>query len=170
MRKWFIPFLMLGVSACSGDLQDLQEYVESVKKTTPRNIEPMPPIAPFQHEDYVAGERRSPFIAPQPELIVDNIESVKDCLAPDTSRIKEPLEAYALDNLRMKGTVGDQDGLWALIISDDGSLYRVRAGYHMGLYHGLITQIRRDGVDLIELIPDGSGCWTERYTELALVE
>ena len=171
MKKFaLLALLSAGLTGCGDDISDLQEFVSSVKATQTGYVEPMPEVTPFQHEDYVASELRSPFVAPQPELIVDAVEVVKDCLTPDVNRIKEPLEAYAIDNLTMKGTVGDAEGLWALIQTDDGGLFRVRAGYHMGLYFGLVTQVRRDGLDLIELIPDGSGCWVERYTDVTLAE
>ncbi len=169
-RLLVIPALLLGLSGCGNDISDLQEFITSTKANFRGKVEPMPEILAYQHEAYVASELRSPFVSPKPELIVEAIDTVKDCLTPDVNRIREPLEVYALDNLAMRGTVGDAEGLWALIQTDDGGLYRVRAGYHLGLYHGLVTQVRRDGLDIIEMIPDGNGCWVERYTELALIE
>lgn len=171
MRALLVPLIAVSLLAgCGDDVSDLQQFITDTKANYKGQVEPMPEVKPFQHEAYVASELRSPFVAPQPELIVDNVDPARDCLTPDANRVKEPLESYALDDLQMRGTVGDAQGLWALITTEDGALYRVRAGYHIGMYHGLITQVRRDGLDLIELVPDGSGCWIERYSELPLLQ
>ncbi len=171
MRSWLLPLLAVAsLAGCRDDVSDLQQFITETKANYKGPAIPMPEVKPFQHEVYVASELRSPFVEPKPELIVDDVDPARDCMTPDTSRVKEPLEAFSLESLQMRGTVGDAQGLWALITTTDGSLYRVRVGYHLGLFHGLITQVRRDGLDLVELVPDGSGCWTERYSELPLLQ
>jgi type IV pilus assembly protein PilP len=38
----------------------------------------------------------------------------------------------------------------------------------MGLNHGKIAKVTKDDIDVVEMIPDGSGCWNNRTTKLAL--
>ena len=40
----------------------------------------------------------------------------------------------------------------------------------MGLYHGEVVGIYDDHVELLELIPDGTGCWKERLTKVEIIE
>ena len=68
----------------------------------------------------------------------------------------------------MRGTMGRQDGLWALVSAND-EVYRVKEGQYLGLNQGQVIKINPDGVLLEEIIPDGKGCWIKRETKLNLV-
>ena len=113
---------------------------------------------------------RSPFVAPQPEIIQNKLTQIKNCLHPDPDRIREPLEKYPLDNLAMKGTLGSKSQTWALITAADATLHRVTVGSYLGTYDGKVKKVSSDYIELIELIPDGSGCWKERQTKLEMLE
>jgi Tfp pilus assembly protein PilP len=52
--------------------------------------------------------------------------------------------------------------------STGGIVYRVTLGQYMGLNHGKIAKVTKDDIDVVEMIPDGSGCWNNRTTKLAL--
>ena len=58
---------MLGVallaSACSQDMDDLEQYALEVKSRTSKNIEPIPQPKPYEPFTYEPGERRDPFLA-----------------------------------------------------------------------------------------------------------
>jgi type IV pilus assembly protein PilP len=47
-------------------------------------------------------------------------------------------------------------------------VHRVRVGNYLGQSDGRIVAIREDGLEIVELIPDGSGGWLERPARLAL--
>ena len=70
----------------------------------------------------------------------------------------------------MKGTIGSQGQVWALITATDDTLHRVTVGNYIGSYDGKIKAVNNDYVELVELIPDGSGCWKERLTKLEMLE
>ncbi|WP_406664785.1 pilus assembly protein PilP [Gallaecimonas sp. GXIMD1310] len=161
---------VLGIAGCNDDTSDLQAFVKEVKQRPVPGIEPMPAMKSFTHFRYEPGDRRSPFAPPSPELLAESAASRNpDCLQPDTNRAKEPLEQFPLDTLKMKGTLGSDGQLWALIQAGDGNLYRVTTGNYLGLYHGLIKDISRSGIKIRELVPDGAGCWQEREASLELV-
>ena len=89
--------------------------------------------------------------------------------APDTTRPKEPLEAYPLETLKMVGTLSQKGVNYALVKADSG-LYRVKVGNYLGQNFGIITAITENQIDLKELVQDASGDWTERKIALQLVE
>ncbi|MDN3379428.1 MULTISPECIES: pilus assembly protein PilP [unclassified Pseudoalteromonas] len=158
------------LTACNDDIAQQQEFIDQVKASTTPKVEEIPKLTKFEHFEYSARQLRSPFVAPQPEIIQNNMVQVKNCLHPDPDRAREPLEKYPLDNLAMKGTLGSDGRTWALIKAADESLHRVTIGDYLGLYHGVVKDVQSDFIELLELIPDGSGCWKERLTKLEMLE
>jgi len=161
---------MILVSGCFDDTTEIKAHMEQVKATTTNYIEPMPEVNDFNHIAYSADDLRSPFVLPRPEAIQQKMQQMAGCLSPDTSRRKQPLEKYALSDLMMRGSLGDASTLWALLEASDLSLHRVTVGNYIGLYNGRITQVSAKTVKLIELAPDGSGCWVEREATLSIVQ
>jgi type IV pilus assembly protein PilP len=169
--KLLFSFLVLTfVTGCFDDTSEIKAHMAQVKATTTNYIEPMPEVKPFNHIAYSADDLRSPFVLPQAKVIEQKIQQIAGCLSPDTSRRKQPLEKYALSDLTMRGTLGDTDMLWALLEASDQSIHRVAVGNFLGLYNGRITQVSAKTVKIIELAPDGSGCWVEREATLNIVQ
>ncbi len=158
------------LSGCFDDTTEIKTHMAQVKATTTNYIEPMPEVNPFNHIAYSADDLRSPFVLPRPEAIQQKMQQMAGCLSPDTNRRKQPLEKYALSDLTMRGTLGDASMLWALLEASDLSLHRVAVGNYLGLYNGRITQVSAKTVKIIELAPDGAGCWAEREAELNVVQ
>lgn len=158
------------VSGCFSDTSDLSAHMEQVKATATSQIEPMPVVHPFIHYDYSAFDLRSPFSLPKPEVIQQKIQQMSGCLSPDPRRRKQPLEKFALGDLTMRGTMGDDGVLWALIEASDFTLHRVSIGSYLGLFNGRITEVSAKSVKLVELTPDGAGCWVERETVIRIAQ
>lgn len=158
------------LTGCFDDTSDIKAYMEQVKAKTTRHIDPMPEVKPFLHIEYSASELRSPFVLPKAEVIQQKMQQMSGCLSPDVRRRKQPLEKYALSDLTMRGTLGDDGALWALVEASDLTLHRVSKGNYLGLYNGRITDVNTKSVKIIELSPDGAGCWVEREAELKIVK
>ncbi|MEL0641191.1 pilus assembly protein PilP [Pseudoalteromonas aliena] len=166
-----IPVLMIiFLSACNDDTSEQKEFIDQVKASTTPRVELIPELKKFENFEYSAGQLRSPFVAPQPEIIKNKLTQIKNCLHPDQTRRREPLEKYPLDNLAMKGTIGSNGQVWALITATDETLHRVTVGNYLGSYDGKVKSVSNDFIELVELIPDGSGCWKERLTKLEMLE
>ena len=164
-----VLFSCLLLSACFDDVNDIQTFMEKVDRETPRGIEPIPDVKEFAHIAYTGGDKRSPFAKPKAEAIQDKLAQLQDCLQPNRKRVKEALEKYSLTNLKMKGTMGYADDVWALVEAlSDNSLHRVGVGNYMGLFHGRITKVTDDKVYLIEMVPDGTGCFKQRDTVIEM--
>ena len=86
----------------------------------------------------------------------------------DESR-KEELEAYALDTLRMVGTLEQEDVTWGLVQTNDGTIHRVKKGNYMGQNHGQIIRVSDNEIELTELVPAGRG-YIEREAALSMGE
>jgi type IV pilus assembly protein PilP len=156
-------------AACGGDdLTDLEDYAERVKAREPMPIAPLPEIRHVDTFVFEPGDRRDPFVAdgqraepPPPTFVASGI-------APDPLRRKEELEQYALDSLRMLGSLQQGDVIWAIVGSPDGVLHRVRVGNYMGTNNGQVTRISEQKIELTEIVPEGAGGWRERKAAIAL--
>lgn len=161
-------FILVLLSGCYDNTNELSVYIQQVKTTTTTQIDPMPEVHPFHHFDYSAFDLRSPFSLPKPEVIQQKIQQMSGCLSPDPRRRKQPLEKFALGDITMRGTMGDDGILWALVEASDFTLHRVAIGSYMGLFNGHIMEVNAKSIKLVELAPDGAGCWVERETVIKI--
>lgn len=165
--------LTLTVGGCvDRDMGDLRAYVEDVLRREAPPIKGLPPVKIVPTYSYQSSDKKKkdpfePFFR-QGEEVVDN--TPRSCPGPDPDRIKEELEGFPLDALRMVGTIEKDETLWGVIRNADGAIFRVTVDNFMGRNHGRITDIREEAIDLIEIISDGQGCYQERNTQLALSE
>ncbi|MGB5451650.1 MAG: pilus assembly protein PilP [Sedimenticolaceae bacterium] len=167
MRK-FIPLVVpLLLAGCANqDMSDLRDYVNEVKSRPASGIEPIPEIKQAVGFVYEVGGRRDPFTRQEDDAVVT--ESVLDNgIRPDPNRRKEELEVYSLDSLRMVGTLEQEEQTWGLLKTSDGTIHRVAPGNYIGLNDGKITRISEDKIELIELVPTGSG-FLEKEAAVAL--
>lgn len=152
-----------GVAACA-PTDDLRQWVakEKAKKGAP--LQPLPVIKTFETFVYSDKDRRNPF-----ELSAEEQEqSASSGPQPDPNRPREPLESFPLDGLKMSGTLGLAKSMEGLIRDPGGVVHRVRVGNYLGQNYGRISAIAEDRIDLVELIPNGSGGWMERAATIAL--
>ena len=162
--------LTLGLGGCTNnDMTDLQRYVESVLARQGGRIEELPPIRPYTAYVYQGSEIDpfAPFYDDEPEQQQQTASSGPQ---PDLDRNREELEQYALDSLRMMGTLERDGATWAIVRSPDSLIHRISVGNYIGKNHGKIINISEDRIALKEIIPDGQGGWTEREAALALLE
>lgn len=168
MKTLSLLVLSVLVTGCMGDRSDLELFVTTTKAQHVAHVPPLKETPKFEHFAYQANLMRSPFVPPSRELTEEVVDTSKDCLQPDLKRRKGRLETYALDSLKMRGTLSESDDIWALIETNDGSVYRLGTGEYLGLYHGRIAKVTPQTVEIIELIPDGTGCWAERLSNMEL--
>lgn len=165
MRRTCLLLLVAVLAACGSGMSDLDRYIAEVKARKSKDIEPIPQIKPYQPFEYVAGNRRDPFVLVEPR---NERSAGASGPQPDLRRNKEPLEGYPLDALRMVGTISTPGGTYALVKAPDAVVHRVALHNHMGQNYGEVVQISESEVSLLELVPDGFGGWTQRPASLAL--
>ena len=163
-----LVFLMLTITGCTADNQDLVDYINDVKVRKTALVESVPDMESFVALHYSETGARNPFSNPRPESVKAETPFPQNCPQPNFARIKGPLETYSLDNLNMHGTLGSEKHLWGLIRASTGEIFRVSPGDYIGHNHGEILDITKNYIELSELILTGKGCWQVRTTQIPL--
>lgn len=158
------------LTACTGGMDDLRNFVEAEKAKKPGPIEPLPQIQPYENFSYEAHSLRSPFVPDTPVSPAPSGSGGGDGLAPNPNRNREYLESFPLDSLDMVGTLTYRGTQYALVRDPEGAVHRVTEGNYLGQNYGKITQIAATEIQLTEIVPDGMGGWMERQSSIALDE
>ncbi len=156
----------VGLTACSANMDELDAYINDIKSKPGRGIDPLPEIKPYEVFSYEADEMRSPF-QPDSAQVVTNTAGA---ITIDEDRIREYLEGFPLDSLRMVGTLDMDNTYYGLIQTADGLIHRVIPGNYMGQNYGRITDIAESEIVLVEVISDGIGGYIERDAAVSLTD
>lgn len=158
------------LSACTQDMDDLNKYIAAVKARPADPISPIPPVKTYTPYEYDGLSGRNPFRASISEGVDDVRSTAGTGPRPDFERSKEYLERYELDTLAMVGTFSKEESYWALVRDPEGVIHRVPVGDYIGRNHGQVVNISNSQVGLSELISDGAGGWLIREASIALGE
>lgn len=155
----------VGLAACGGDMDDLDQYINEVKAKPGGRIEPLPEITPYEVFTYIADAQgiRSPFVPDTPQSTGSSGGA-----SPDRDRSREYLESFPLDTLGMVGTLYIGDTMYGLVQTSDGLIHRVVPGNYMGQNDGRIKEISESEISLVEIISDGIGGYIERDAAVGL--
>ena len=166
IKLGLVAVLALGLTACGGDMDELDTYINKVKATPGGRIEPLPEITPYEVFAYVADDQgvRSPFVPDTPQAR----GSAAGGTRPDPDRIREFLEDFPLDTLSMVGTLNIGETQYGLLQTSDGLIHRVVPGNYLGQNDGRITDISESEITLVEIISDGIGGYIERDAAVGL--
>ncbi len=181
LTRYLGLFVLLGLFAgcVNRDKTDLEDYVAGVLKRPGGQIEPLPPIRPYERYLYQSGEAsaRDPFRdvlndVPQKEMAADRRNDKRQQRFMDemAAHNSEELEAFEVDSLRMVGTLQGDAALWAVVKDKTGTVHRVQVGNYLGRNFGKILTIQEDRIELREVVKDSEGRWEERQASLTLIE
>jgi type IV pilus assembly protein PilP len=170
-RNLLLPITMLGVLAgCSGEEHgDLKQELAVLTKDVRGRVDPLPQVKPYEPVPYTSEGQIDPFRPERIEVAKAGGPPSLKGRAPDTTRPKEPLEAFPLESIQMLGTITQNRETFALVKAGT-NLYRVKRGNYMGQNFGVITTIDESQIALKEIVQDGTGEWVERVSSLQLVE
>jgi len=171
-RLKLLPLLSVAsvLSACGGDMSDLEQYIEVTKNSHSGAVEELPDFPPYQQFEYVSTDVRDPF-RPQTDIgVTASNQSASSGPRPEAERLKEPLEGYPVDSLKMVGLLQQKSQTWGLVRDPDGTIHRVQPGNFAGQNHGKIVSVSETRIDIVELIPDGLSGWVNRDAVLAMAE
>lgn len=159
----------LSLTACGGDMDDLDQYVNEVKARPGGRIEPLPEITPYEVFTYIADAEghRSPFVPDSPQAAAG---MAAGGTRPDPERSREFLEQFPLDTLRMVGTLELGNTHFGLVQTSDGLIHRVVPGNYMGQNDGRIVSVNDSEIELVEIISDGIGGYLEREAAVGLAD
>lgn len=167
MKNQRIPLILMAAAAmllagCGTAEGNLREELDVLTKDVKGRIAPLPVIVPYEAFSYQADNLIDPFA---PVKIAAKFRSLNG-VTPDTNRVKEYLESFPLESIKMVGSV-KITGVQYAVVMIDGMTYKVRAGSYMGLNLGRITAISDSGITLKEMTQE-SGDWVEKTSELFL--
>lgn len=174
-RRLAAPALMLGatllaLAGCTGDEQELSQWMEQQKREVKPSVQPLTPPKNFVPQPYTALTGVEPFSAQKLTVALkQEARQPNSLLASEINRRKEPLEAYPLDSMRMVGSV-TRNGQQYALLRVDNLLYQVKQGDYLGQNYGKITKISETDVALREIVQDAAGEWIERPSALQLQE
>ena len=157
------------LGACGGDMDDLDQYINSVKAKPGGRIDPLPEITPYEVFIYLADAEglRSPFVPDSPQAAAG---IAAGGTRPDPERSREFLEQFPLDTLRMVGTLQLGETQFGLVQTSDGLIHRVVPGNYMGQNDGRIVVVSESEIELVEIISDGIGGYLEREAAVGLAD
>ncbi len=165
MRLLMILLALGVVAGCTKGTADLHQWVAQQKAKKGAPLPPLPVIKTFETFIYKDQGKRDPFA---PAVTAQQKQDIANGPHPDRNRPKQPLEFFALDSLKMVGSIGTGDAMVALIQDPGKKIHRVHVNQYMGQNYGRVTDISEDRVDLVELVPNGNGGWMERNASIAL--
>ncbi len=163
LRGLTLVAVILMVAGCTKGDRDLRQWVAAEKAKKGAPLPPLPVLESFESFTYADQDKRDPF---GPSL---EEQRNKQGPRPD-NHPKEPLESFALDSLKMVGTIGTGKKIQGLVKDPDGVIHLVHVSNYLGQNYGKIDSITEDEIDLVELIPNGSGGWMKRQAKIALGE
>ncbi|MFT5591990.1 MAG: type IV pilus assembly protein PilP [Oceanicoccus sp.] len=168
--KRLLLLSIIFLAACSdSNTSDLQEFIAETTAKPKGRIAPLPEFKPYSAFIYSASALRSPFESPVAfEELSNRVDDTVD--PPSQVRVKEALERYNLSELSLVGTLSkDVDGkLKALVKTQAGNVHMVEQGQYMGKNHGRIVNVNDNKIEIIEVVPNGSGGWISRPQTLGL--
>jgi type IV pilus assembly protein PilP len=169
-RVMCLAALCAGLAACTGEQDELQQWMEQQKREVKPSVQPLSAPKKFDPQPYAALTGVEPFSTQKLTVAIkQEARQPNSLLAAEINRRKEPLEAYPLDSMSMVGSVVKQGYQYALL-KVDNLLYQVKVGDYLGQNYGKITKITETGVNLREIVQDAAGEWIERPGALQLQE
>lgn len=158
------------LSGCGGDdARQLHTWMREVDAQSRQAVPPLAAPKTFTPFVYAQHGQIDPFDPNKllSELARLNARNGGGGLRPDVKRRKEFLENYALDAVKLVGTL-EKDGVIHALLQIERSVHLVVNGQHVGQNDGLITGITDDAVSIREIVQDAAGDWVERKSKLEL--
>ena len=166
LKQAFICASLLGLSACSQDVSDLQSFIAQTKSAHVGSVKPIPQFKPYESFSYSAADLRDPFVSTTDLEEDDGTKT--SLLNPDSTSPRQPLEVFPLDTLSMVGILEQNDQLWGLIKDPQNIVHRIQVGNYMGQSEGRVIEINESAIFLVEIVPDGIGGYIERDASIAI--
>lgn len=163
-----ICMLMVACTADDG-LDDLRAFTAAERAKPPSPIEPLPEIKVPEKFEYTASSIVSPF---NQQNVLPEIKAALEIspILPDHDRIRQPLEYFPLDALKMVGTLKQEAQTYAIVFAPDDTVHRVGKGNYAGMQLGEIVEVREGEIVLEETVKQRNGRWEKRKVSLALIE
>jgi type IV pilus assembly protein PilP len=159
-RVFGLLLWILALAGCGGETQtELKEWMREEAKNMRGKVPPLPELTPFPPVSYDGRSSIVPFSAQK----IVSTEPVAERLGGDVERPREPLENFALEELRVAGVIVRAGVSYALISPPAPNKPRhITVGQYMGKNSGRVASISTEEIRVIEAAKDNNGVWLER--------
>jgi type IV pilus assembly protein PilP len=171
-RKMIAPVLTTALLATllagcgDSDVREVRTWMEETRAQARPSVKPLPESKEFVPYAYNQAQAPDPFSADK--LAGPGAQAQQPNTAqPDLNRPREALENYPLDTMRMVGMM-QKGGVSFALVQIERSVYRVRAGQHLGQNFGQVTRVTPAATEIREMVQDAAGDWVERISKLEL--
>ncbi len=157
------------LGGCSSQIDVVSLEMKKIHEEPALAIEPAPVFLPVPTFTYAAQGLRGPFL---PLSLAQELKIMAGKnVMPDLTRPPQFLEQFALEAIRMRGTLRNLKGpLFGLIEDPDGGVTRVKVGNYVGKNYGRIVGITPTQINIVEVVPDGKDGFLERPRSLIMVD
>lgn len=164
-----LTVVLVAMLGCTAGTDEVQKWVVAEKAKKGQPLDKPPEIKEFDTFVYrlKAPDDRDPFNVPMTEK---EDQAQGSGPRPDKNRVREPLESFPLDGLKMVGTLGASTSPEGLLKDPEGVIRRVKPGDYVGQNYGRITAVNESLIELVEIVPNDTGGWAERQTTIALAD
>lgn len=175
-NKQAISLILMAIllTSCNNSLQDLEQYVQKVRKETIVKIEPIIKI-PLEKEFIYRESHKKPFgeskkikkiilVEPIKAKIIKEKPKPKPKLKKETTKLviptiskiplalknrkREFLERFSLKEIKFIGTIQNGNKQSGLIQTPDGVIHKIKLGNYLGKNHGKIILISEKNIML----------------------
>ena len=147
---------------------DLRTWMSETKRQShPAPVE-SPPRPALEEFHYEASGRLDPFDLTKISASL-SADLNASGLQPDTRRVREPLESFPLDSLRLVGNIRRQGQVVALVEADK-VIHQVHLGSHLGPDMGKVIAISEGAIEIEEMVQDTGNTWAKRRARLVMQE
>jgi type IV pilus assembly protein PilP len=151
---------------------ELRQWMADVRQQARPAVQPVPEPKEFTPHSYESRTLVDPFDAQKVVMAVARQQQVRataSAVRPDLERRRETLEGFSLDQIKMVGTMRQNNANVALLETGRAT-HMVRVGNFVGQNFGLVTRISESEVQIKEIVQDAAGEWVERPAKLELQE
>jgi len=168
---YLLPAFALLLSACSENgVSDLRQWMTQVGQETHESVRKLERPKQFSPYAYESKDALDPFDPKKLAAAFAKLKKPSDNdIKPNLDRVREPLEAYPLDVLKMVGTLR-KPGLNYALLQAEKTIHKVKVGNYVGQNLGMVIGISDATVEIKEVVQDASGDWVERKAKLELQE
>lgn len=164
-KLFLIAIASVAIAGCETSSESVEHKMQEIRNKPPLPVEPPPPYVPVPSYAYDGYKYKSPFL---PTSIAKELTLMAGKrVYPNLSRVRDELESFDLEDLRMKGVMRG-NGVAALVQTPLGEVKQVRIGNYMGKNFGRVIRITDNQIDLLEVVPNGQDGYIERPRTLIL--
>lgn len=167
---WLVLFLLSGCA--SRDMSDLHQFVNEIKRAPGFVIDL--PSYPYVEVALYSNNGPDPFTPfdaaqPVPGSAPPEVDPRPGCRsAKGYFRTAEELERYPLDALKLVGLLHEDETRQALVQDPTEFVHKVTYGNYIGQNNGRVVAVDEHGIEILEMVDDGTGCFLERQAALKL--